>query len=309
MKHHLSILILFIFLSGFFLLISTFIHADKKILFVKQNLENFFVPQDTNVFLFLGKMSGDHYGSENTDAIFLIYLKDNHIFVIHIPRDLIVKINDKFYKINSLYGLKKKEELLREVTNFSGIKTTKYILVDSYLMRSVIDQLGGLKIKLTYPVTDAVSGYTLKPGTYTFSGEWVEFVARSRYYPDGDFTRMKNQFIIIKSLKEQLAKEPLEKLLKISAFVINAKGHYETNLSFDEIIKLIKKFSKISSDNIKEIHIGYDKNIWQDGYYEINFGQQNYVAYGLFPKNGVGEYTTIRAIIREKIKEKITEKP
>ncbi len=309
MKKTFGILILFILISLFLVLLFSFIYADKKILFVKENLENFLIPQETKSILFLGKMSGNHYGQGNTDAIFLLYLKDNHIFVIHIPRDLIVEIDGKFYKINSLYGLGKKEELLKEVTNFSGIKTNKYILIDSYLMRSVIDQLGGLKIKLIYPVTDAVSGYTLKPGTYTLSGEWVEFVARSRYYPDGDFTRMKNQFIIMKSLKEQLMKEPLEKLLKIAAFVINSKNHYETNLSLDEIVKLIKKISKIPSNNIHEIHIGYDKNIWQDGNYEIFFGSQNYLAYGLFPKNGVGEYTKIREIIREKIKEKIAQKP
>lgn len=300
-----SILSLFILII--ILIFLNFFSINKKILYIRQKSESFFTPFEKTSILFLGKMSENHYGAGNTDAIFLIYLEGEHIFIIHIPRDLIVKIDNKFYKINSLYTLKKKEELLREVSYFSGIRTKKYFLIDSYLMKTIVDQLGGLKMELKYPVIDAVSGYTLKPGTYILNGELVEFVARSRYYPDGDFTRMKNQFIIIKSLKDRLTQEPLEKLLKLSSFIINSKSHYETNLSFEEAVGLIKRISKIPSMNIHEINLGYDKNIWQDGRYEINFGKQSYLTYGLFPKNGIGEYTAIRRIIREEIKEKIAE--
>lgn len=305
-KVDLKILAIFIFLTIISLLIFDLVFSDRKIIFIKElkeKIEESLYKEEA--ILFLGKMGGYHYGAENTDAIFVVYLKEDHLFIIHIPRDLLVNINGDFYKINSLWGLNKKEELLREVSLITGLKIKKYIVIDSYLIKSVVNQIGGLKVNLIYPVTDAVSGYTLKPGLHVLSGEWVEFVVRSRYYPDGDFTRMKNQFIIIKSLKEQLSKEPVEKLLSLVNFVIGLKNHYETNLSYGEIIKLLGIVGKIPNKNFKEILVGYDKNLWQDGNFEIKINNHKDFAYGLIPQNGAGEYSTIRKIIREKIKEEI----
>ena len=311
MKKELKILIFFIIFLSVIILFFDILLSDRKVYFIRKGLENVleevFKPEDSNAILVLGKMGGWHYGAENTDAIFVVYLKMNSLFIIHIPRDLIVKIGNDFYKINSLWEFKKKEELLREVSLFTGLKIKKYIVFDSYLLKSVVDKIGGLKITLIYPVTDAVTGYTLKPGTYVLNGEMVEFVARSRYYPDGDFTRMKNQFIIVKSLKEQLSKEPLEKLLSLANFIIGLKNHYETNLSYGEIIKLINELSKIPGERIKEINIGYDKNIWLDGNFEIKINSHKVISYGLIPKNGPGEYSTIRKLIKEKIKETIAQ--
>ena len=312
MKKNLEILLIFIFISLILFFAFDIVSSNKKVIFIRKEIENTFKDifnlGESDAILVLGKMGGWHYGAENTDAIFVIYLKDNSLFVIHIPRDLIVKINGDFYKINSLWELKKKEELLKEVSIFTGLNIKKYIIFDSYLIKEVIDKMGGLRVTLLYPVTDAVTGYTLKPGTYILNGEMVEFVARSRYYPDGDFTRMKNQFIIVKSLKEQLSKESVEKLLSLANFIIGLKKHYETNLSYGEILDLIKKISKIPPERFKEINIGYDKNIWLDGNFEVRINSHKVIAYGLIPKNGTGEYSTIRKFIREKIKEAIAEK-
>lgn len=312
MRRGLKILIVFIFISIIVFLLSDFLFSDKKVIFVKRELENTLDKilniEESEAILILGKMGGWHYGAENTDSIFVLYLKNNFLFIIHIPRDLLVKIGEDFYKINTLWELKKRDELLKEVSLFTGLKIKKYVVFDSFLLKSLIDKIGGLRITLIYPVTDAVSGYTLKPGTYVLNGEMVEFVARSRYYPEGDFTRMKNQFIIIKSLKEQLAKENLENLLRLANFIIGLKNHYETNLSYSEIIRLINKISKIPGEKFKEINLGYDKNIWLDGSFEIKINNHKVIAYGLIPQNGAGEYSTIRKLIREKIKEEITKR-
>jgi len=308
MDRHFKILIAFILISIFLFLIFDVFSSNKKILFIRESVGEFFKQENTEAILVLGKMGAGHYGSENTDAMLVLYLKDDKVFIIHIPRDLIVNINGENYKINSLYGFKKINELLKEVSLFTGIKVRKYIVFDNYILKEVVNKLGGLKVTLIYPVTDAVSGYTLKPGTYILNGEWVEFVVRSRYYPDGDFTRMKNQFIIIKSLKAQLSKEPLDKLLKIANDVIKMRNHYETNLEYAELLSFLNKLTKIPAENFKEIHLGYDKNLWSDGYFNIKINSHSAEAYGLIPKNGEGEYSTIRSIIKEKIKEETSKK-
>jgi LCP family protein required for cell wall assembly len=303
MKKTILILILFTLLSLLFYVIFEFLNTSKKIFVFNSNLVEIFKIDDSKAILFLGKMGGSHYGAENTDAMLVIYIKNNKIFIIHIPRDLIVRINNDFYKINSLYSFKKLNELLYEVSNFTGLKVKKYVVVDSYIVKKIVDLLGGLEVELKYPVTDAVSGYTLYPGKHKLNGEWVDFVIRSRYYPDGDFTRMKNQFIIIKSLKENLQKTSIENLFRIFNFIVGAKSHFETNLDYKEMIELIRLVSKIKNEDIKEIWIGYDKNIWIDGTFNIKINSHYAPAYGLYPKNGVGEYSTIR----EKIKKEIAE--
>lgn len=304
MKKTILIFIFFILISLLFYLIFEVLNISKKVFIFNANPINIFKADSSKAILFLGKMGGYHYGAENTDAMFVIYIKDKEIFIIHIPRDLIVKINGDFYKINSLYSFKKINELLFEVSNFTGLKVKKYVVIDSYIVKKVVDLLGGIEVELKYPVTDAVSGYTLHPGKYKLNGEWVDFVVRSRYYPDGDFTRMRNQFIIIKSLKENLQKTSIEKLLQIFNFIVGSKSHFETNLDYKEMIDLIRQLSKIRNEKIKEVWIGYDKNIWVDGYFNIKINSHYAPAYGLYPQNGVGEYSTIR----EKIKKEITEK-
>lgn len=303
MKKTILVFIFFIMLSLILYMIFEFLNTSRKVFIFKPSIVEIFKPDNSKAFLFLGKVGGHHYGAENTDAMFVVYIKDNKIFIIHIPRDLIVRINNDFYKINSLYSLKKINELLFEVSNFTGLKIKKYIVVDSFIVKKVIDLLGGIEVELKYPVTDAVTGYTLYPGKHKLNGEWVDFVIRSRYYPDGDFTRMKNQFIIIKSLKENLQKTSIDNLFRIFNFIVGSKSHFETNLDYKEMIDLIRQVSKIKNQDIKEIWIGYDKNIWIDGTFNIKINSHYAPAYGLYPKNGVGEYSTIR----EKIKEKITE--
>jgi len=304
MKKALFVLILFISVSFLIFFILEFFNVPKNVIIFNPNLFDIFKLDDSKAILVLGKMGGYHYGAENTDAMFVFYIKNEKIFIIHIPRDLIVKIGNDFYKINSLYAFKKMDELLYEVSNFTGLKVKKYIVIDSYIVKKVVDLLGGLEVELKYPVTDAVSGYTLFPGKHKLNGEWVDFVIRSRYYSDGDFTRMRNQFIIIKSLKENLQKTSLENIFRVFNFIVGSKSHFETSLDYKEMIELIREISKVKSKNMKEIWIGYDKTIWIDGYFNIKINAHYAPAYGLYPKDGVGEYSTIR----EKIKKEIAEK-
>jgi len=292
------VLIGFIFAEIFYLL-----NSPKKI-FIYREINNFleeniFLDKSKNI-LFLGKMGKGYEGGENTDSIFILHIRKNKAYVIHIPRDLIIKIDDSFYKINSLYGLKKIDLLLKEVSNFSGLKVNHYIVFDIFVLKKTVDLLGGIEVDLKYPVTDAVTGYTLYPGRYKLNGEWIEFIVRSRYYPRGDFTRMENQFIIIKSLKERFKKLSTKELLNIVNIFFYSKNHFETNLNYSQIISFIKYIYKIN--NVEEINFDLSSNLWEDNFYLINIDHSSKVtAYGLIPKNGAGEYSVLRKEIKKRI--------
>ncbi|MCS7183745.1 MAG: LCP family protein [Patescibacteria group bacterium] len=300
MKTFLSLLLSIFSLIFFIYLFETFT-LSKKIEFIRKEIPQLFKLEKSEAVLILGKMGYGYYGGENTDAIFVVYLKNNRGYIIHIPRDLIVMVdNNETYKINTLYSLKKIDKILFEVSSLTGIKITKYFVFDNYLLKKVVDALGGLDVDLKYPVSDALSGYTLPPGRKKLSGEWVEFVVRSRHYPQGDFTRMKNQFIIINSLKEKINSISLNEFLRLSNLIFQSKNHFETNLDYSEIFKLVSKFKKII---LKDIIIDLNSGLWRDDYFQVKLNNHSdyFYVYGLIPKDGIGKYENIRKKIKEEI--------
>jgi LCP family protein required for cell wall assembly len=277
----------------------------KKIEFIRTNAKNLIQLENLEPIIFLGKMGYGYSGAENTDSIFILYphYQNKKIFIIHIPRDLLINLDGDSYKINSLYAFGKLNKILDEASQISGLKIKKYVIFDSYLLKEVVDSLGGLEVDLKYPVVDAVSGYTLLPGKRKLNGEWVEFVVRSRYYPQGDFTRMENQFIIIKSLKNKLINLSVNDFINLVSLVTKSQKHLQTNLSYSEIFYL---YNKLKNYDIDDILLDLNTNLWVSGEFKIKIDNQNYVySFGLIPKDGIGEYKAIR----DKIKEKITQKP
>lgn len=301
MKKITGFLLFFIFLS-IILYSLIFIFRTPKKIFLFQNFKELFTPVSYRSILFLGKMGPGYYGGENTDSIFLLYLIQNKAYIIHIPRDLIVKIDGNLYKINALYSLKKFDDLIKEINYLTGIKTKEYVVFDSYILKSLINKIGGLKVYLKYPITDAITGYTLYPGEYNLSGDWVEWVVRSRYNPEGDFYRMRNQFIILKAFKNQIENLDKDKLLEIFNLIVKSKDHYDTNISFPRFLEILNQIKNIKNNNIEEIIFDFNSGVWQAGYFDIKVDGINKV-YGLIPKNGIGKYSEIREKIKEKIKD------
>jgi LCP family protein required for cell wall assembly len=277
------------------------ITLTKKIEFIRKELPQLFVLEKPETYLFLGKMGYGYQGGENTDSIFVVYLKRNKAYIIHIPRDLIVRVDNNLYKINSLYALGKKRELLAEVSNLTGFNVQKYVVFDIHIIKKIVDILGGLEVDLKYPVTDALTGYTLPAGKRKLNSEWIEFVLRSRYYPQGDFTRMENQFIIIKSLKERLKNISFNEYLKLTNLILQSKRNIETNLNYREIFNLADKLKK---SQFIDIILDFNTNLWLSDYFEIKVDDENFFYInGLIPKDGIGQYEQIRTKIQEKITE------
>jgi LCP family protein required for cell wall assembly len=181
-----KILILSIFLA--LILISIFFLSSQST-FLINNFSFLLSPGDFSLLL-LGKPGPGYIGSENTDSIMVLYYsqKNNKIFLIPIPRDLIVKDEDgNLEKINALYEKKKINLLIKKAEEFTGLRIKNYLAVDLKLITSLVDFLGGLEVDLDEPVTDAVTLYTIPPGKQKLNGDLIELVLRSRYHPEGDF--------------------------------------------------------------------------------------------------------------------------
>lgn len=289
----------FLLLLILLLIISLVIlYSPKKYFFQKGLKEILFTSGADNVLL-LGKPGSGYYGADNTDSMILASIQKDKLFLIYIPRDLIIKDGQKLYKINSLAELNKQNTLFREIEKITGLSVDNYIEYDLYFVKNLVNSIGGIDVYLKKPIIDAVSGFALNAGKQHLNGEWVEFVIRSRYAWEGDFFRMGNQAEIIKALRQKIQSLPKEDVLKlIQVFRVN-KSHYQTNLNQLEILEFLARVEKVSPSQIKEIIPDFNTGLWSDGNFKIALNGYGGTAYGLIPKEGIDQYFMIQKFIKE----------
>ncbi len=281
-----------------------FIFYFRQKISLLNNFDNFF-PNSNQVILLLGQPGLEQYQTDyNTDAIILVYIdtKTESANFIRIPRDLIVEINKRQYKINSLYALGLKKELLEKISDISGFKVSHYVVFDLSLVKEIVDAIGGIDVDLKEPATDWASGFTLAPGVHHLDGKLAEFVIRDRFYPTGDFYRIHNQFLVFQAIKEKIEELPKTKLIGLIGIIQASRRHYETNLEEYQILDFLTKIEKIKSDRFHDIIIDTNHNLLQAGSFRIYFGQIYYDnIYGLIPPFGINHYAEIRNFINDQI--------
>jgi len=293
-----KILILSIFLV--LILISLFFFSSQDT-FLINNFSSLFSSGDFSLLL-LGKPGPGYIGSENTDSIMVLYYskKNNKVFLIPIPRDLIVKNeNGDLEKINALYGKKKINLLLRKAEEFTGLRIKNYFAIDLKLITSLVDFLGGLEIDLDEPVTDAVTLYTLPAGRQKLNGDLVELVLRSRYHPEGDFFRQKNQIKVIIAFKNKINSLNSEEKLSLMKFLENKNYLYQTNMSKQELLSLVINIKDLKNLEIEPIILSTKNGFLSFGSFNI-YNTEN--VYGLYPSLGIDNYDKIKFYFQSKIK-------
>jgi LCP family protein required for cell wall assembly len=293
-----KILILSIFLV--LILISLFFFSSQST-FLINNFSSLFRFGNFSLLL-LGKPGPGYIGSENTDSIMVLYYsqKNNKIYLIPIPRDLIVKDeNNDLEKINALYEKKKINLLLKKAEEFTGLRIKNYLAVDLKLITSLVDFLGGLEVDLDEPVTDAVTLYSIPAGKQKLNGDLIELVLRSRYHPEGDFFRQKNQIKVIIALKNKINSLNPEEKLSLMKFLEDKSYFYQTNMSKQELLSLFINIKDLKNLEIEPIILSTKNGLLSSGYFNI-YNTEN--VYGIYPSSGIDNYDKIKFYFQSKIK-------
>lgn len=256
-------------------------------------------------FLLLGKPGPGYIGSENTDSLMVVYYNrlKNKIFLIAIPRDLVIK-NEKgeLEKINSLYKEKKIDLLLNKASAFTGIKLKDYFAVDMELVKKLVDKLGGVEIVLDQPVVDAVSFYTLPAGKYKLDGSLTEFILRSRYNSEGDFFRIKNQMKFLQALKDKLLSLNNNEIIELLKFLEANKFYWDSSFDKNTLLLNFLKTKDLRGLQIIPIIIDLKSGLLNSGYFEI-YGTPN--VSGIYPTLGIDKFDSINYYLWSKIKENL----
>ena len=132
-----------------------------------------------------------------------------------------------------------------------GMEVDHYILMDIY---SIVNKLNGIELKLDEPITIRRSDNSveeLKGGVNLINGETaVDFLLYfSGIESDVSIEDIVNQKLLLDTLIDKIAGENGEDL--ISNLTLIEKDYIETDLSLEELSKLISTFSRLDADKNK----------------------------------------------------------
>jgi LCP family protein required for cell wall assembly len=184
-----------------------------------------------------------------TDVIILAQydLKTKRVNMLQIPRDTKIETTRSDKKINSAYAFGKEQALFEAIKNLLNVDVDKYVLVNLKGFRTLIDEIGGVKVNVPINMyyEDPYQGLYIKlnKGEQVLNGKQAEMFVRFRKnsdgtgYPDGDLGRMKAQQEFINAVIDKaLSLKNIFKIPKLVAIVIK---NVKTNFEVQEIGKYI----------------------------------------------------------------------
>lgn len=123
--------------------------------------------------------------------------------LINIPRDLRVKAPDgQFVKINSFYNTGP-SAMVQAVTAFTGLSIDHYVEVNFAGFASLVDTLGGVRMRFSQAITDPNSGLDVPAGCVTLHGDQALAFVRLRSI-DSDYGRIARQQLFVQLVMRQL---------------------------------------------------------------------------------------------------------
>lgn len=195
-----------------------------------------------------------------TDFIMLGQYNPNtrDIALLSIPRDTNVS-NSIDGKINSLYGGKYPEKVMKKVEEITGIEVQHYLVFDAKILRKVVDEIGGVTvnvpINMNYDDPEQNLYIHLKKGTQTLTGKQAEQFVRFRKnndgtgYKNGDIDRVATQHQFIKAmLSEALSAKNITKIGNLVNIVLDGT---KTDITMELVTEYMDDIVTIKLDRMK----------------------------------------------------------
>ncbi|MBQ7745847.1 MAG: LCP family protein [Spirochaetia bacterium] len=189
----------------------------------------------------------------NTDTLIVasLNLNLNKATLISLPRDL-------FYKrttINSIYRRFGADTLQNTVSEITGLRIDKYVMVDMYAFAELINVLGGIDVELTEPLVDPTyrvrdengkwSTLYYPAGVHHVNGVQALRIARARHYTPV-FSRDLRQQQILKAVKDKLQSIGLSDINRLGRIIKLGFRYVETDISWLEAFSLYRSCQDIT---------------------------------------------------------------
>lgn len=204
-------------------------------------------PESFNLLL-MGK-----HGS-NVDTIIFANINSTtrKITLLSIPRDLWVDGR----KINSYYGAFGLYQQVKTIEAVLGYKIHKYVLIDMYVFRDIIDLMGGVEITLeedlvdpTYKTCDNGLCSTLyyEAGVHQMDGTEALRVARSRH-TTSDYSRASRQQLILEGIQTKAKSLGFGDANALISIINTILSSTETDIAVDEAMRYYFRYQNFELD-------------------------------------------------------------
>ena len=178
--------------------------------------------------------------------------------ITSIPRDYYVEMagtNGEYNKINAAHVFGGADMQIKTVENVLHIPINHYFSIDMDAMKDLGDAVGGVTVDNAFAF-DAEGIHYPKGKQHLGGWEALQY-ARMRYEdPEGDYGRQRRQREVLIELTNKLLS--FNSLLKYQEILDVIGEHGETDLSFDQMMAMLKKYTPalktIETDQLK----GYD---------------------------------------------------
>ena len=201
---------------------------------------------------------GEVVDRSRSDAIHVVGIdfQRHRASVIDIPRDSWVQIPHHGYdKINAAMPLGGIPLTIETVEALTGIRFDYYTLTSFPGLVSMVDDIGGLRIRIPFDIHDPTDGGPpIARGVQTLRGREALAFARARHFvPGGDFGRTRDQgAMLIAALQQyraEMATDPAAMLTWLGTFERNV----QTDLSPGEVISLAYAAAQIPAVNVNNV--------------------------------------------------------
>ncbi|HBT95083.1 MAG TPA: LytR family transcriptional regulator [Coriobacteriia bacterium] len=170
---------------------------------LKQELVEPVTPEQPYYVLMLGSDSRNpnNSGAGRSDTMILMRVdpETKKAAMVSIPRDTQIQLQGYgTQKINAAFAYGGPAGSVRVVSSLFDVQIAHYVEIDFDGLTSLVDTLGGVEVNV--PVDIEYDGVYLSAGKQVLSGAQALTMARSRNFPDGDFTRVKHQRILVTAI-------------------------------------------------------------------------------------------------------------
>lgn len=171
----------------------------------------------------------------------------DQVTLVSIPRDTKITIpGHGTCKFNAAYAYGGVPGVIRATNELLGVEVSHYAEVNFDKLIDLVDALGGVDVEVDVRIDDVKADYNtydrhnvIEPGLQHLDGSHALTFARSRAFPDGDFTRTAHQRTLIMAIVNQaLELSPAQ----LPGVVEAAASCVTTDLTLTQILDLALQF-------------------------------------------------------------------
>jgi polyisoprenyl-teichoic acid--peptidoglycan teichoic acid transferase len=208
--------------------------------------------------LLLGSDARPGESNARADSIILTRLdpESKTVTMLSIPRDTRVEIpGHGTTKINAATAYGGSALMIRTVSEFTGLPVDHYVKIDFEGFQEGVDAMGGILIDVEASIYDPQaadyvrSAARIEQGSQLLDGAKALTFVRSRAFPDGDFSRMRNQqTFMIEFLRQSLDQSKITQLPGVASSIAS---HLDTDMSVRELLDLAQTFKGLGPQDMQ----------------------------------------------------------